>query len=71
MRSRNILQRHANKCGWFHPPADEIYRKDDLSVFEVSSTTHTTTTTTTFLTKYTVCCLQSRPKVASGRWKRS
>ncbi|KAG7279587.1 hypothetical protein CRUP_034175 [Coryphaenoides rupestris] len=35
MRSRIILQRHANKCGWFHPPANEIYRKDDLSVFEV------------------------------------
>lgn len=36
MRSKNILQRHTKKCGWFHPPANEIYRKDDLSVFEVS-----------------------------------
>uniref|UniRef100_A0A665XAB3 histone acetyltransferase n=1 Tax=Echeneis naucrates TaxID=173247 RepID=A0A665XAB3_ECHNA len=35
MRSQNILQRHTKKCGWFHPPANEIYRKDDLSVFEV------------------------------------
>lgn len=35
MRSKNILQRHTKKCGWFHPPADEIYRKGDLSVFEV------------------------------------
>ncbi|XP_061160736.1 histone acetyltransferase KAT6B isoform X3 [Syngnathus typhle] len=35
MRSKSILQRHANKCGWFHPPANEIYRKDCLSVFEV------------------------------------
>ncbi|XP_036381400.1 histone acetyltransferase KAT6B-like isoform X3 [Megalops cyprinoides] len=35
MRSRNILQRHSKKCGWFHPPANEIYRKGDLSVFEV------------------------------------
>ncbi|XP_023653859.1 histone acetyltransferase KAT6B isoform X3 [Paramormyrops kingsleyae] len=35
MRSKNILQRHSKKCGWFHPPANEIYRKDDLSVFEV------------------------------------
>ncbi|XP_044193527.1 histone acetyltransferase KAT6B isoform X2 [Thunnus albacares] len=35
MRSKNILQRHTKKCGWFHPPANEIYRKDDLSVFEV------------------------------------
>lgn len=23
------------KCKWFHPPANEIYRKDNLSVFEV------------------------------------
>lgn len=37
MRSKNILQRHTKKCGWFHPPANEIYRKNDLSVFEVSS----------------------------------
>lgn len=36
MRSKNILQRHTKKCGWFHPPANEIYRKGDLSVFEVS-----------------------------------
>ncbi|KAJ8418204.1 hypothetical protein AAFF_G00139130 [Aldrovandia affinis] len=35
MRSRNILHRHSKKCVWFHPPANEIYRKDDLSVFEV------------------------------------
>ncbi|XP_014845491.1 PREDICTED: histone acetyltransferase KAT6B isoform X2 [Poecilia mexicana] len=35
MRSKNILQRHTKKCGWFHPPATEIYRKDNLSVFEV------------------------------------
>lgn len=37
MRSKNILQRHTKKCGWFHPPANEIYRKNNLSVFEVSS----------------------------------
>ncbi|XP_028287877.1 histone acetyltransferase KAT6B isoform X4 [Parambassis ranga] len=35
MRSKSILQRHTKKCGWFHPPANEIYRKDNLSVFEV------------------------------------
>uniref|UniRef100_A0A3Q2YGK6 histone acetyltransferase n=1 Tax=Hippocampus comes TaxID=109280 RepID=A0A3Q2YGK6_HIPCM len=35
MRSKNILQRHTKKCGWFHPPANEIYRKNGLSVFEV------------------------------------
>ena len=23
------------KCKWFHPPANEIYRKDEISVFEV------------------------------------
>eukprot|EP00062_Callorhinchus_milii_P001661 gi/632937004/ref/XP_007896926.1/ PREDICTED: histone acetyltransferase KAT6B isoform X1 [Callorhinchus milii] len=35
MKSKNILQRHTKKCGWYHPPANEIYRKKDLSVFEV------------------------------------
>ncbi|KAJ7324421.1 hypothetical protein JRQ81_017441 [Phrynocephalus forsythii] len=35
MKSKNILLRHAKKCGWFHPPASEIYRRKDLSVFEV------------------------------------
>ncbi|MBN3294939.1 KAT6B acetyltransferase, partial [Amia calva] len=35
MKSKNILQRHSKKCGWYHPPANEIYRKKDLSVFEV------------------------------------
>ncbi|XP_069609100.1 histone acetyltransferase KAT6B isoform X2 [Ranitomeya imitator] len=35
MKSKNILWRHLKKCGWFNPPANEIYRKDDLSVFEV------------------------------------
>ena len=35
MKSRPILKRHVNKCTWRHPPGTEIYRKDDLSVFEV------------------------------------
>ena len=35
MKSRAILKRHRAKCNWFHPPANEIYRKDDLSVYEV------------------------------------
>uniref|UniRef100_A0A9J8CMG6 histone acetyltransferase n=1 Tax=Cyprinus carpio carpio TaxID=630221 RepID=A0A9J8CMG6_CYPCA len=35
VKSQDILQRHSKKCGWFHPPANEIYRKDNLSVFEV------------------------------------
>uniref|UniRef100_A0A8C5PVH0 histone acetyltransferase n=1 Tax=Leptobrachium leishanense TaxID=445787 RepID=A0A8C5PVH0_9ANUR len=35
MKSKTILLRHLQKCGWFHPPANEIYRKGDLSVFEV------------------------------------
>ncbi|XP_060625113.2 histone acetyltransferase KAT6B isoform X2 [Anolis sagrei] len=35
MKSKNILLRHSKKCGWFHPPASEIYRRKDLSVFEV------------------------------------
>lgn len=35
MKSKNILLRHMMKCTWAHPPATEIYRKGDLSVFEV------------------------------------
>ena len=35
MKSRTILKTHRNKCQWFHPPGNEIYRKGELSVFEV------------------------------------
>ena len=35
MKSRTILKRHRAKCNWFHPPANEIYRKNDHSIFEV------------------------------------
>ena len=35
MKSLPILKRHVRKCTWRHPPGTEIYRKDDLSVFEV------------------------------------
>ncbi|XP_076361521.1 uncharacterized protein LOC143252762 isoform X2 [Tachypleus tridentatus] len=35
MKSRSVLQSHRRKCSWTHPPATEIYRNDDLSVFEV------------------------------------
>ena len=35
MKSRTILKRHRAKCNWFHPPANEIYRKGDHSVYEV------------------------------------
>ena len=35
MKSKSILVRHMDKCGLSNPPANEIYRKDNLSVFEV------------------------------------
>ena len=35
MKSATVLKRHAAKCVWKHPPGDEIYRKDKLSVFEI------------------------------------
>ncbi|CAG0885895.1 unnamed protein product [Darwinula stevensoni] len=35
MKSKSVLQRHLKKCEWRHPPGTEIYRKDDLSIFEV------------------------------------
>ena len=37
MKSRPILERHLKKCPWRHPPGVEIYRKDGMSVFEVSA----------------------------------
>ncbi|KFP25118.1 Histone acetyltransferase KAT6A, partial [Colius striatus] len=41
MKSRTILQQHTKKCGWFHPPANEIYRKNNISVFEVDGNVST------------------------------
>ncbi|XP_054706264.1 histone acetyltransferase KAT6B-like [Uloborus diversus] len=35
MKSIKTLDRHMMKCSLKHPPADEIYRKGDLSIFEV------------------------------------
>ena len=35
MKAVSVMKRHASKCVWKHPPGDEIYRKDKLSVFEV------------------------------------
>ena len=35
VKSRTLLKRHRAKCLWFHPPANEIYRKGDISIFEV------------------------------------
>ncbi|CAF1143595.1 unnamed protein product [Rotaria sp. Silwood1] len=35
MKCEEVYDRHRNKCQTFHPPANEIYHKDDLSVFEV------------------------------------
>ena len=29
------MRRHESKCIWCHPPGDEIYRKEPLSVFEI------------------------------------
>jgi len=35
MKAVSVMKRHATKCVWKHPPGDEIYRKEKLSVFEV------------------------------------
>ncbi|XP_018329602.1 histone acetyltransferase KAT7 isoform X2 [Agrilus planipennis] len=35
MKSRTVLQRHVVKCVWRHPPGEEVYRKDKISVWEV------------------------------------
>ncbi|KAK1154463.1 hypothetical protein AOXY_G28820 [Acipenser oxyrinchus oxyrinchus] len=41
MKSRSILYQHMRKCGWFHPPANEIYRQGNVSVFEVDGNVST------------------------------
>ncbi|BES87318.1 MOZ/SAS family [Nesidiocoris tenuis] len=35
MKSRVTLERHCDKCVWRHPPGEEVYRKDKISVWEV------------------------------------
>ncbi|XP_052772579.1 histone acetyltransferase KAT7-like [Mya arenaria] len=35
MKTATILRRHVAKCVWRHPPGDEIYRKNNISMFEV------------------------------------
>ena len=35
LKSATQLRRHAVKCVWNHPPGDEIYRKEPVSVFEI------------------------------------
>merc|ERR1719210_2958789 len=35
VKSRKCLERHISKCSWRHPPGNEIYRKDDISFFEI------------------------------------
>ncbi|ESP04027.1 hypothetical protein LOTGIDRAFT_110219 [Lottia gigantea] len=35
MKSKRLLKRHMTKCPLNHPPANEIYRNGDISVFEV------------------------------------
>lgn len=34
-KSKAVLDRHQEKCTWRHPPGTEIYRRDEISVFEV------------------------------------
>lgn len=40
VRSRDSLQRHCDRCILRHPPGIEIYRKDNISVFEVDGATN-------------------------------
>ncbi|KJH47625.1 MOZ/SAS family protein [Dictyocaulus viviparus] len=35
MKSEAILTQHMKKCEWRHPPGNEIYRDNNVSVFEV------------------------------------
>ncbi|EAT36860.1 AAEL011106-PA [Aedes aegypti] len=38
-KSKAVLQRHQDKCSWRHPPGTEIYRCNDISIFEVDDKT--------------------------------
>jgi histone acetyltransferase MYST1 len=40
MKKRKTLQRHKVKCNLRHPPGIEIYRKGEISVFEVDGKKH-------------------------------
>ncbi|RKP21059.1 hypothetical protein ROZALSC1DRAFT_27499 [Rozella allomycis CSF55] len=40
MKSYVVLVRHMVKCKCNHPPGDEIYRHDSLSIFEVNGSTN-------------------------------
>jgi len=40
MKSPTVLRRHVEKCKSRHPPGDEIYRKNGLSIFEVDGKNH-------------------------------
>ncbi|KHJ99047.1 MOZ/SAS family protein, partial [Oesophagostomum dentatum] len=35
MKTETILAQHMKKCEWRHPPGNEIYRDNNVSVFEV------------------------------------
>jgi histone acetyltransferase HTATIP len=35
VKSRHCLQRHISKCNLRHPPGNEIYRKHNISFFEI------------------------------------
>jgi len=40
MRKAKTLKKHKQECTWRRPPGKEIYREDDLSVFEVDGKQH-------------------------------
>lgn len=40
MRKAKTLKQHKRECTWRRPPGKEIYREDDLSVFEVDGKQH-------------------------------
>jgi histone acetyltransferase HTATIP len=35
VKSPTCLERHLSKCSWRHPPGNEIYRKENVSFFEI------------------------------------
>ena len=58
-RSAVAYERHCSKCPWRHPPGNEIYRKENLSFWEVDGAKFKVSSpfsilVSSFLTSYTL-----------------
>uniref|UniRef100_T1IDC0 histone acetyltransferase n=1 Tax=Rhodnius prolixus TaxID=13249 RepID=T1IDC0_RHOPR len=61
-KSRIVLERHLDKCNWRHPPGTEIYRNNDLSVFEGFHLVGYFSKEKHCQQKYNVSCIMTMPQ---------